>query len=75
MSSPNAAMVLFVVLPVLPADLLRLLNIVVDVALGVVQLPGDLRHGQSVVLLQHDRLGEFRILLRDHFNDVRNDGS
>ena len=42
MSSPDAAMVLFVVAFVLLADLLRLVEVVVDVALCVVQLLRDL---------------------------------
>ena len=45
MSSPDAAMVLFVVAFVLLADLLRLVEVVVDVALCVVQLLRDHRRG------------------------------
>ncbi len=62
MSSPYAATLLFVVAFVLLAILLRLVEAVVDVALCVVQLPRNLCHAQSVVLLEHDGLGEFGVL-------------
>ena len=65
MSSPDAATLLFVVAFVLLADLLRLVEVVVDVALCVVQLLRDVRHAQAVILLEHDGLGELGVLGSD----------
>ena len=62
MLGPDATVVLFVVALVLLTDLLRLVEVVVDVALRVVQLLDDLRYGQAVVLLEHDSLGELGML-------------
>lgn len=70
MSSPDAAMVLFVVAFVLLADLLRLVEVVVDVALCVVQLLRDVRHAQAVILLEHDGLGELGVLVSNGLNRI-----
>ena len=55
-------MVLFVVAFVLFADLLRLVEEAVDVALCIVQFLRDPRHAQSEIFFEHYGLGEFGVL-------------
>ena len=68
MSSPDVAMVLFVVAFVLLTDLLCLVEVEVNVAWGVVQAVSNLRHAQPIALLQHDSLGELWVLCSDGFD-------
>ena len=51
MLGPDAAVVLFVVALVLFTDFLRLVDVEVDVARGVVQAVSNLRDAQPIVLL------------------------
>ena len=69
-NSFNRLVILFVVAFVLLADLLRLVEVVVDVALCVVQLLRNLRHAQAVILLDHDGLSELGVLGSDDLNRI-----